>query len=586
MTKEIIDSAMGRQPFDLLIKNVHLVNSITMEIINSFIGITDGKIAWIGNEEKGHSAKAIYDGKGCFALPGYIDGHMHLESSMMVPSHFANTVLPKGTTSVVADPHEIANVFGMLGIRELRKQVRTLPLKVTIMIPSTVPSLPNFETSGKSIEPEDISALLDEDPKAGLGEVMDFNGIAAGDERMLKIVNEAAKRDRVIDGHSSLLTGDSLQAFIDCGIDSDHTIMTSQTVVEKLRLGMYVQIQESFITPTLMETLNNLSINDRIMLVTDDVPIKRLVTKGHVDHLLRSAVKAGLNPLKAIRFVTLNPAMRMGFKDRGALTPSKCADIILVDNLTSFNAQAVFVDGKLIAKNGNMVKPISPIPFDKALFSSMHLNSVTSDIFKIKSEKVENGTATVNVIAQDGKTIRTWLDTQTVSITQGILNQEKLMKMTIIVRHGKSQKPSVGFIDGQENFIGALATTYAHDSHNLIIYSGNDEDAVIAANALIECGGGIVAVNKGEILEILPLPIAGLMGNFESSENLNKYQTLSDIATNVLHLKHREPLNFITLMALAVSPEVKLTDKGLLDVVHKKFLPLILSEKESEADSE
>jgi len=582
MTKNLIDSAMGRRPFDLLIKNVRVVNSITMESVHTLIGITDGKIAWIGNDERGHRAHEIYDGKGSFALPGYIDGHMHLESSMMVPPHFANTILPMGTTSVVADPHEIANVFGTLGVQELRKQVQNLPLKATIMVPSTVPSLPGFETPGCSIEAEDISTLLDEDPQAGLGEVMDFNGIVAADERMLAIVNEAQKRGRIIDGHSSLLAGDALQAFIDCGIDSDHTIMTPKTIVEKLRLGMYVQIQQSFITPELMETLNQLPFNDRIMLVTDDVPIKRLVTQGHVDNLLRLAVAAGLDPMKAIRFVTLNPAMRMGFTDRGSLTPSKCADITLVDNLASFRAQEVFVDGTLVAKQGKVLFPSPEVPWNSAVFSSMHRESVTEDMFQLNSQNVHNGKAEIHVIAQDGMSTRTKKEVHSVCIADDLIQQGSLMKMTVIVRHGGKQKPMVGFISGQENFVGALATTYAHDSHNLIVYSSNDRDALIAAQTLISCGGGLVAVQHGKVLETLPLPIAGLMGNFESEENFKTYQNLSRIATDVLHVKHREPLSFMTLMALAVSPEIKLTDKGLLDVVHKKFIDVIISEKEGE----
>lgn len=296
---------MGKEQFDLVIKNTKLVNVYTGEIITSVIGILNGYIAYVGFEDEELDAKEYIDAKGKYAVPGLIDAHMHIESTMATPSAFAEGVLPHGTTAIVADPHEIANVFGVEGVKMMLDASKELPLKVYMMIPSTVPSFEGMETSGASICAEDIKKLIDHERVLGLGEVMDFWGVVNQDEKITKIIDEVKNRNGIIEGHTPIFKGKELQAFIAAGVDSDHTIMDREKIKEKLRSGMCVQIQGRFITPDLMDYINTLDNFSNVLLVTDDVTADRLSKTGHLDGLVRKAISCGLDPVKAVRRLLL-----------------------------------------------------------------------------------------------------------------------------------------------------------------------------------------------------------------------------------------------------------------------------------------
>ena len=567
---------MGSIPYDLIIENVLIVNILTDEIYHSDIGIIDGYIVNISESLNGKQSKKRVDGNGKYAVPGYIDCHMHLESSMLKPSEFAKSIISLGTVSLVADPHEIANVLGKKGVIELQRICKTLPLTIDIMVPSTVPSAPGFENSGAEITSDDIEDLFDNYSFSGLGEVMDFNGVVESDPKMLSIIKAARERDKIIDGHSSILSGDKLQSFIASGITSDHTIMTPTSVLEKLRLGMWVQIQERFITQELMSFLNNFPVQDRIIIVTDDVPAGRLNKAGHLNGLLTKAVSYGLSPFKAIRYVTLNPATRMQKEHQGIIAPDAKADILLLNNLEDFTPSDVFIDGKLVAKNKKIMIDIPESKFDSFCFDTMNMKNIVTSDFNIFCKDRNCTSVKVNVIEQDGKTTRTIKKIMQCDVKNGIVENNGLMKMSVFNRYSGNNEHYSCFISNVGKFKGALATTYSHDCHNLVVYSSNNEDATIASNKIISSGGGIVAVLDGEVIGFLPLPIAGLLSNENKEVVFSMYNEISDLAKNVMKLDHEAPLNFITLMALAVSPEIKLTNKGLLDVVNKKFIPVVI----------
>jgi adenine deaminase len=572
---------MGRIPFDLLILNVQLVNVLTAKIYATDIAIIDGEFAYVGKALPIHKADTYFDAEGAFAVPGYIDGHMHIESSMMTPANFARAVVPMGTTTVAADPHEIANVLGEQGVQLLADRSFGLPLHIHIMAPSTIPSAPGFETSGACIGPDEVVRMLAYPGVLGLGEVMDFNGVIAGDPTMLAIIDAAKQQGVLLDGHVPTLRGYQLQAFIASGIDADHTYMDPSIVEEKLQNGMAVQIQERFFTSELMEYLNQAPVQDRIMLVTDDVPISRLAKHGHVDALLRHAVALGLDPGKAVRYVTINAANRLRLYHTGAIAPGYRADLVLLDNLSSFRALSVFSDGRLVAQKNSMVVPSQSQPFPPQAFNTMHLKPVSPADFKIEAE---GNNTLVNVILQDGRTSRTTQSQVRLPIIKNVLQQENLMKMSIFERHTGLGTCSHGLIGNMEGFKGAIATSYAHDCHNLIVYSANDEDAALAANTVIATGGGVAAVLDGIVLGSIALPIAGLLCEEKMDSVAEKFAIIDKAAKENLHLNHEETLTFITLMPLAVSPEIKLTDKGLLDVIHKRFIPLLASCNDIQAD--
>ncbi|MEA4893204.1 MAG: adenine deaminase C-terminal domain-containing protein [Peptococcaceae bacterium] len=573
MSKNTIFAAMGKVPFDLAVKDVRLVNVLTSEIYPCDIGVADGQFAYVGRLESCHSAKRTIDGQGFYAAPGFIDSHMHIESSMMTPANFAAAVLPLGTTSVAADPHEMGNVLGTAGVRLMTEMSRNLPLHVHVLAPSTIPSAPGFETSGAEIGGKEMEEMLAFDGILGLGEVMDFHGVIAGDQKLMDIIDAAKKAGVLLDGHVPALKGRELQAFAASGIDCDHTFMDPEIVAEKLRYGISVQIQERFLTRELMAYLNTCPVQSRIMLVTDDVPITRLAARGHIDGILRKAMALGLDPMRAYRYVTINAADRLRLYHRGAVAPGRGADLVLLSSLEEAKVEMVFSDGRLVAERGALLEPLAAPAFPDFVYHTIKLPRLSAEDFTVRAKDPAAKNARVNVIRQDGLTSRTCLEQALLPVEKGVIGQKGLMKAAVFERHTGKAGRSLGFIGNMAGFRGALATTYAHDCHNLAVYSSNDADAVLAANTLIEMGGGVAAVLEGRILSAIPLPIGGILCT-DGLKTLAEKFSVFDRAARTMGLNHQEPLTFLTLMSLAVSPEVKLTDRGLIDVMTKTYLPL------------
>jgi adenine deaminase len=569
---DVIRAAMGARPFDLAVRNIKLVNVFTEEIYPSDIGIAGDTIAYTGPFKPEHRALVSIDGGGMFAAPGFIDSHMHIESSMMSPAAFCNAVVPLGTTAVAADPHEIGNVLGTAGVRLLCEQSRDLPLTVFVLAPSTIPSAPGFETSAAEIEGRHIAEMLKFPGVLGLGEVMDFNGVIAGDKKMMDVISAAEEAGVLIDGHCPLLRGKELQAFASAGIDCDHTYMDVETAADKLRSGFWIQIQERFLSRELMDFVEKSPVRNRICLVTDDVPVTRLASQGHLDSVARKAIALGLSPVRAIRSITINPAGRLRMFKAGAIAPGRRADIVLLSDIERLKVEKVFIAGALAAGEGRMLNPAAPKPFPQDTRRTLKINPLSIRDFEIPCKGKE---ALVNVIAQDGKTSRTkLLAGQRCAVEKGVLVQGGLAKMAVFERHTGKEGRSLGLMANMETFRGAMATTYAHDCHNLVVFSSSDADAVLAANTVIAMGGGVSAVLEGKVLCAIALPIGGILCEDPLDALNRKFQSFLE-ASRIMGLNHEEPLSFLTLMSLAVSPEIKLTDRGLVDVIHKRFVPLV-----------
>lgn len=571
MSIQAIQACMGKIPFDMVIYDVQLINVFTDEIYDVDIGISEDRLAYVGKLKKEHTALNSIDGKHRFAAPGFIDSHMHLESSMMTPAAFAEAVLPLGTTSVAADPHEIANVLGVGGVKMLCEQTRDLPLHVYIMAPSTIPSAPGFENSGAEITGKEVAEMLHLPGVHGLGEVMDFFGVIACDPKIMGVIEAAQKEGVLLDGHTPLLKGKELAAFAASGIDCDHTYMDTEIVKEKLSLGMCVQIQERFFTKELMAYLNSCPVQNRIMLVTDDVPVSRLAANGHLNSLVKKAIALGLEPKKAYRYVTINAADRLRLYHQGAITPGRKADLILLDSLEEALPSLVMSDGKVVAEHGKMKVSIEHRKFPVEAYHTMYIEPVSEKDFEIPCSGSQ---AVVNVIVQDGKTSRTHLEQRICTVENKLLRHGDLVKMAVFNRYKDNSNRSIALLGNLSVFRGALATTYAHDCHNLTVYGSNDRDLCIAANTVISTGGGVAAVQDGHVLCSIPLPIAGLLCE-DDIKTLSEKFSVFNKTSKEMGLNHEEPLTFLTLMALAVSPNVKLTDMGIIDVTTKTFLPLI-----------
>lgn len=566
---------MGKAKFDTVIKNTKLVNVDTCEILDAVIGIKNGYIAYVGFCSQELDAIEYIDAKGRYTVPGLIDAHMHIESTMATPAAFAKGILPHGTTSIVADPHEIANVFGADGVKMMLDASENLPVNVFMMIPSTVPSSEGMETAGASIDANDVSNLLSHERIIGLGEVMDFWGVVNQDEKITNIISEARKRNTIVEGHTPVFKGKELQAFIAAGIDSDHTIMDREIIREKLRSGMCVQIQSRFITEELMEYINTLENFSNVLLVTDDVSANRLKKEGHLDALIRKAISCGVDPIKAVRATTINAARRMRLYEYGSISAGRKADILLLDSLEEFKIDTVMTSGKIAVKNDEILVDIGESEFPKAAYDSIKIHKLEASDFDIKSEH-KSGIANVNTIAVSKAGSYTTMEPNNIKIRDGLLDltDEDIYYMAVFERHGVSGSRNIGLIKGIGSLKGAIATTYSHDCHNLVVIGQDKEDMAIAANTLIKTGGGMCCVLNGNVLSLVELPIGGILSDKNIADISDSIDNHAGVMVS-MGITHNEPIMILTILALAVSPEVKITDLGIVDVLKKEFIELV-----------
>ena len=563
-----IDIARGLKEADLLLKNTRVVSLFSGEVVEADVVVAGGIIAGIGNYSKGEK---VYDLKGKYLLPGLIEGHIHIESSLLPPPEFSRVVIPHGTTTVVVDPHEIANVLGEKGIRYILESSSTLPLDIWVMIPSCVPAT-SMDTAGAHLGPNEIEEMLGWDRTLGLAELMNFPGVLFKVPEVLQKVEAARRLGKPIDGHSPGLSGLDLNAYLAAGPSSDHECTDLEEAKEKLRKGMYIMIREGSAAKNLEDLapiVNDTSLR-RLLLVSDDRHPQDLLRQGHLDHIIRTAISLGIRPLSALTMATLNPAEYFGLKGRGAIAPNYWADMIVVDDLEEFRVEKVFKKGDLVAENGEMVVDIAPYS-DPGVEETVRITSVEANAFRIQATG-----ANVRVI----ELIPGQILTKGLSLKPKVRNAEiiqdlerDILKLAVIERHHASGGMGLGLIRGFGLQRGAFASSVAHDSHNLIIVGTNDADMATAVRAVADMDGGFVAVAGEKVLAQLALPIAGLMSNRPIDEVVARLSALQE-ALRSMGCQLENPFMALSFLALPVIPELKLTDRGLFDVLKFSFVNL------------
>jgi len=565
---ETIKIARGEGKADLLLKNGKIINVFSGEIYATDVAIYKDKIVGLG---KGYDANKIIDISNNFLCPGFIDGHIHLESSMVKVSEFANTVVPLGTTSVIIDPHEIANVLGLEGIRYMLESSKYAPLNVFMMLPSCVPASP-LGTSGANLGVNDLYPLLDEKWVLGLGEMMNFPGVLKRDPEVLnKII---VSTDKCIDGHAPNLSGRDLCAYISAQIRSDHECTTVEEAQEKLRLGMYIMLREGSVTRNLNDLLPLVSLENsrRCFFCCDDRHPKDLIEEGHINYIINTAIKGGIDPVTAIRMATLNTTEYFRLRNLGAIAPGYTADLVVFDNFEDFNILKVFKNGELVAENGEL-KEIITKTLDVPIRSSVNIKWLYPEDFQIP---VKGNRCRVIKILPDQ--IITEIDIEAPRINNGwVVSDIKrdILKVAVIERHHASQKISLGLVKGIGLKKGALGSSVAHDSHNIIIIGTNDKDMLNVGAAIAKMGGGLAISIDEKIADSLPLPIAGLMSDRPLSEVKEKLDSLYKISKD-LGVVVNNPFMSIAFLSLEVVPHFKITNKGLVDVDNSKIVDLFL----------
>ena len=557
--KRLIDCAAGRIPADLVLKNGKIIHVFTGEITTGDVAIIDGHIAGIGDYE----SREIVDINNRYLSPGFIEGHIHIESSMLTPARFAEAVLPHGTTTVICDPHEIANVCGKTGIDFMLADKS--PLSIYGMAPSCVPAT-HMETSGAVLSADDIAEILEHPRVIGLAEMMNFPGTVAATAEVNEKIMLARNRKVLIDGHAPGLSGHDLQAYIAAGISSDHECTTLAEALEKLRYGMTVFIREGSTARNLQELLPILKspAAHHCLLVTDDRHADDLVKHGHLDYILRRAVQLGADPVTALQMVTINAARHFRFTNRGAIAPGYRADLVVLDELEQFRVNSVYSRGRCIAENGAMLRPVSEqslATLDPAIQSSVRIHPETVDL------SIPAAPGMIRVITcTDGQIVtgQRFVDPK---IRDGRLVSDvdrDILKIAVIERHHGSQQVGLGFVQGLGLKRGAIGSTVAHDSHNLIVTGTSDAAMIQAITAITAMKGGLAVTGNDQVFDTLPLPVAGLMSTATAEEVSSGLQRLRRSIDRIGTAVHN-PFMLLSFLALPVIPELKITDKGLVN---------------------
>ena len=587
VSKTLSAVAMGIEKAELVITNAKLINVCTREIIeNTGVAIAKGRIALVGDATHciGEHTTVI-DAQGQYIAPGFLDGHIHVESSMMTVSQYAKAVVPHGTVGIYMDPHEICNVLGLKGVSCMMEESKNTPLKTMLTTPSCVPAVAGFEDTGSFIGPEDVAETMTWDSCVGLGEMMNFPGVLYGNDSVHGIIGETLKADKVVTGHYSMPdTGHGLSAYIATGVRCCHESTRAEDGLAKMRLGMYTLIREGSAWHDLHEVIKAVTENDIdsrfSCLVSDDTHPNTLVEQGHLDHIIRRAIAEGLDALTAIQMVTINCAQcfRMDH-ELGSITPGKCADIVFFNSLNDIDISRVIIDGEIVSEQGKMLYEIAPYAYPEWTRNSMNVkDEINVDSFLIPAEGTRAKVRVIEIIPAKVGTYERHID---MDITDGALHADPandILKAVVFERHHATGTAGKGFVKGFGITNGAMASTVAHDAHNLLVVGTNDADMVLAANTLIACGGGMAIVQDGKVLGSVELPVAGLMNHeldvVTMSANIAKLES----AWETIGCDMPSPFMTMALIPLACLPELRLTNRGLVDCTKFTMTDLIVSE--------
>jgi len=557
--RSLIDRAAGRAPADLVLKNGRIIDVVSGKIVPGDLAVHEGILVGIGNYD---GLKTI-DLDGRYVTPGFIDCHVHIESSFLIPSQFARAAVVRGTTTAIADPHEIANVKGTDGIRFMQRDSQNAPLDVFFTAPSCVPAT-HLETNGAALTAEDIAELLQEDWIVGLGEMMNFPGVISSDEGVLGKLQAAMNARAVIDGHAPGVTGKDLCAYVSAGITSDHECTLLSEAEEKLSLGMFIMIREGSLAKNMVELLP--LVNERtwssLAFVSDDIHADDLLDRGYIDYFLKKAVDRGVDPVTAVRMVTLSPSQRYGLTDRGALVPGRKADIVVLEDINKFSVHMVIKDGDIIVQGGDITVEADGIDTTE-MYGSLNLKRPILADLEIPWRDVS---ARIIQVIPDQIVTETVEEKPTGEGGRAVSDPDRdIIKIAVFERHRNTGNVGVGFARGFGLKTGAIASTVAHDSHNLIAVGVSDDDMLAAVHHLMDVGGGQVVVKSGKVLSSLPLPVAGLMSD-RNAENLAECVAGNIKAARDLGCKIDNPFMALSFLSLPVIPRLKLTDRGLVDV--------------------
>lgn len=583
-TRTLADVAMGRKPADLVIRGAKLVNVCTRELLDGYdVAVACGRIAAIGDVSASiGEGTTVIDATGKYLAPAFLDGHIHIESSMLTAREYARAVIPHGTAGIYYDPHEICNVLGLDGVRYMMEDAARTPLKAMMTTPSCVPAVPGFEDTGAKIDAADVAETMTWDGCVGLGEMMNFPGILASAEPTHDIVAATLAAGKTVTGHFSVPdTGAALNAYIAAGVRCCHESTTELSALEKMRRGMYAMLREGSAWHDLAEVAKAVTqhtVDSRYAcLISDDTHPHTLIGEGHLDHIVRRAVEEGIDPVTAIQMVTINVAQCFGMDaELGSVAPSKCADMVLLTDLDTCRVDEVFIDGVLVARGGKMLVTTAPYTYPDAARNTVHLAPITEKDLRIPA----TGTVKVHVLEVIPARVGSYDRLVQMTAEGGELKadgENDILKACVFERHHGTGTVGRGFVKGFGIRNGALAQTVAHDAHNLLVVGSNDADMVLAVNTLIECGGGLVAVRDGKVLGLVPLPIAGLMNDISAEEMDARVSALED-AWRALGCTLPSPFMTMALIPLACLPEIRLTNRGLVDCRTFRMMDLIEEE--------
>lgn len=557
--QRIIAVAAGREKADLVLKNAKYLNVFSNEFLCGDIAVANGLIAGIGK----YDGKTEIDVSGKLVLPGFIDAHIHLESSMVTPAEFAKAVVAHGTTTVITDPHEITNVMGIDGVEYMIQASQNLPIDVHFMMPSCVPAT-EIDESGAELDCKDIDLYLDNKKVLGLAEMMNYVGVINGDKNVLSKIVTSQAHHKKIDGHAPELSGNDLNAYIAAGVYSDHECSTFENALEKLRKGQFIMIREGTAAHNLKALMPLLTQQyySRCMFATDDKHPSDLLYGGHIDYIVKQALKNGADPIVALKTATHHAARYFLLNNKGAIASGYLADIVVVDNLEDFNVETVFKRGKLVFDGE--VKDFSAPTVDEKLaekcFDTFHLDSVTPSSFK-----VDGKLGLIGLVGGE-------LLTRNLGTADKIDVENDILKIACIERHKGTNHIGVGYVKGYSLKSGAVATSVAHDSHNVITVGCNDDDIAVAVNAIKDSKGGIAVVENGKIKALLELPIAGLMSDEPLTTVNEKLENAKLSAYELGADKSIDPFMTLSFLSLPVIPSLRITTKGVFDAENWKML--------------